>query len=137
MMRTNLADGRMIVEQAEDVVERRPQLGRHDSALGPVFSILTVRQDVDFGDGQTLPGEPDDVVVELERLGVSGDVQLPESARTVQLPGQQYRQTQHLIEGGGEEGVGRCGFFGEATQDLLLDLRHGHGLVVERTMQCR
>jgi hypothetical protein len=55
----------VIVEQAENVVERRTKFGRHDSAFWALFSILAVWQNERFCDGQALTRKPDDLVVQL------------------------------------------------------------------------
>jgi len=55
----------VVVKQAEYVVERRSKLRRHDSALRALLAILTIWQNVNLGDRQTLSRKPDDLMVQL------------------------------------------------------------------------
>jgi hypothetical protein len=53
----------VVVEQAENVVERRTKFRRHDSAFWALFSILAVGQDERLCDGQAFTRKPDDLVI--------------------------------------------------------------------------
>lgn len=66
----------MVVEQTKDVIERRAELRGHNATLWPILSILTIRQNVDFGNRQSFTCQPDDVMIQLQGLGISRSVQL-------------------------------------------------------------
>ena len=76
----HLADGRIVVVQAEDVVEGGTQLRRHDATFCALLPILTVGEDVDLRDRQSFPREPDDVMVERLCISIIIVIKPPSSA---------------------------------------------------------
>lgn len=80
------------MEEAKDMIERGSQLCRHDSTLGPVLAMLTIRQYVDFGEGQAFSSEPNDVVVEVQGRRISGEIKLPKLSRSIKLAREQDRK---------------------------------------------
>jgi hypothetical protein len=87
------------VKETKDVVEGCSELRRNDLALWSQFSILRIWQDADLQDGKTFSRQPDNLMVQLKRLGVSRGVQFPKLPSAVELPGEDDGDTKNLVEG--------------------------------------
>lgn len=116
-------DGGLVVKEHKDVVERRPQFVREHFQL---HVILDHGQDVLLHNHQAFAGEPDDVVVKLEGLGLSGGIQPAQLSGTDELFRQDHRQAEDLVQHPREEGVVMAGAGGEVAQIFLVDVGGGH-----------
>jgi len=110
------------VEEAEDVEERSAEFRRQHATLDAILAVARLGDDECLEDVEALPREPDDVLVELEGLGVAARVQLPQLAGAVELSGEEDRQAEDLVEGAGEEGIIRADCGCESTEKLLVDV---------------
>ena len=66
------------------------------------------------------------MVVELERFGLAGRVELAQFARPEELLGEEDGEPEDFVEHRGEEGVVVVGRLGELPKELLIYLRRGH-----------
>lgn len=73
------------MEQAEEMIEGRTQFSSHHFAGWQLKGALAVREDKSLGYGQALAGQPNDLVVQADRLCIPCQVEAPDFSGPVEL----------------------------------------------------
>jgi len=116
-------DARVVVEEDVDVVEGGAQLVAQDLELLEEGDHI---EDMSLDKLQALAAQPDDVEVEVERLGRAGGVELAQLARAHELLGEEDGEAEELEEERRQQWVVGGDVLREGAEELLVNLRGGH-----------